>query len=55
MEAKVERWQIGGEMGVDALRLPSDTTKACYENAFMSVQPLSAVLNMAVAHYPLSR
>lgn len=44
-----------GKLGVDALRLLSDTTKDCYENAFMSVQPLSAVLNMDVAHSPLSR
>ena len=43
-------WLMGGRRGMNALRLLSDTVNDCYENAFMSVRPLSAVLNTDVAH-----
>lgn len=39
---------------MNALRLLSDTVNGCYENAFMSVWPSSAVLNIDVAHSLLS-
>lgn len=38
---------------MNALRLLSDTVNNCYENAFKSVRPSSAVLNTDVAHSPL--
>lgn len=41
---------MGGKRRINALRLLSDTVNGCYENAFMSVQPSSAVLNIDVAH-----
>ncbi len=41
---------IGGRRRMNALRLLSDTVNDCYENAFMSVRPASAGLNIDVAH-----